>query len=82
MQRADEFVEEVSSVNALSLHRLGNLLSPYRYIRWPKFNDCGLDGGGTDAEFFKGIHLVLHQGDQGGNDNAHPRAAQGGDLVA
>ncbi len=35
-----------------------------------------------DARRLQGRDLVLHQGDQRGNDQGHPRQQQGGDLIA
>ena len=38
--------------------------------------------GGLDASFAQGSHLVLHEGDEGGDDHGDALQHQGGDLVA
>ena len=42
----------------------------------------GVEEGGGYARLPQGGHLILHQGDQGGDDQGHPRQQQGGELVA
>jgi hypothetical protein len=42
----------------------------------------GIEDLGLDPELFQGRHLVLHEGDEGRNDDAGAGARQGGKLVA
>ena len=42
----------------------------------------GVDVRGGDARLGQGGYLVLHQGDEGGDHQRHPRQQQGGELVA
>lgn len=42
----------------------------------------GIERGGTDAQLFERGDLVLHQGDQRGNDDGDARTAERRDLVA
>ena len=42
----------------------------------------GVDRGSGDVALLQGIHLVLHQRDEGRNDNREAGAAQGRELVA
>lgn len=44
--------------------------------------ECRVEDGGFDAELGQRIDLILHQGDQGGNDDGAARAEQGWYLVA
>src|SRR5690625_6273294 len=41
----------------------------------------GIQIGGSYPQGLQGLHLILHQGDQGRDDHSNPRTQQGRNLI-